>query len=171
MSEVQDPFLRGGIALVALAHEYCVTIDSAPEAESAGEFARRILGLLGRIYITTLDLPEAPEEAEDFAATLDEEEYTAVTASLARLFGEHDTYLETLHEDMKYSETPIAASISEQLADLYQAFYDFTSIVRELPADSITPLVAEMRIRFRDYWSEALCNAQKVLNYIYIAEK
>lgn len=167
MPDSESPFLRGGIALAALCHEYCNTVDSVAETWSASDFTRRVLGLLPRIYITVLSLPEAPEEAEDFTGTLEEEEYAAVSASLARLFGEHDTYLETVHEDMKYSDTPIAASLSEQLADLYQSFYDFTAIVRELPADSISATVAEMRLRFRDYWSEPLCNALKVLNYLY----
>ncbi|MDE6277636.1 MAG: DUF5063 domain-containing protein [Muribaculaceae bacterium] len=160
------PVSRGAIALVALCHEYCLTLDAASEATSPRHFARRILGLLPRIYITAFDLPDAPEDAEDIPATLDEEQYAAVAADLSRLFGEHDTYLEAFHEDMKYSETPVAASLSEQLADLYQAFYDFTAMVRELPADSIDGAVAEMAGRFRDYWSENLCTAPRVINYL-----
>lgn len=158
---------RSGIALVALCHEYCMTVDGAEEAGSAAELARRLLGLLPRIYITAFDIPDTPEEADDFPGSLDEEQYTAVAASLARVFGEHDTYLETFHEDMKYSDTPIAASLGEQLADLYQAFYDFTQTARELPADSLGGTVTEMAIRFRDYWSQPLCNALKVLNSLY----
>ena len=160
--------LNGDIALVALCHEYCVTVDSA-ESMPAPDFAHRILALLSRIYVTALDRPDAPEDAVDIGGVLDEEQYTGVAASMARIFGEHDTYLDASHEDMKYSETPVAASLSEHLADLYQDFYDFTALARELPADSLYEAVAEMRERFSQYWSNTLCNAMRVLNALYMS--
>ncbi len=160
--------LNGGIALVALCHEYCMTVDDA-ESMAAGDFARLILALLSRIYVTALDLPDAPEDAVDIAGALDEEQYAGVAASMARIFGENDTYLDASHEDMKYSETPVAANLSEHLADLYQDFYDFTALARELPADSLYEATAEMRERFSQYWSNTLCKAMGVLNSLYMS--
>lgn len=167
MHEPDSRLTRGAIALVALCHEYCLTVDNARECADAGDFTRRLLGLLPRIYITAFDLPYAPEDAEEISGILDEEQYAEVCSATARIYGEHDTYLEAFHEDMKYSETPVAASLSEQLADLYQAFYDFTGTVKELPADSIDGTVADMCVRFHDYWSATLCNALRVLNHLY----
>lgn len=167
MTEQDSRLSRGEIALVALCHEYCTFIGSDEAEGELSEVVRRLLGLLPRIYITAFDIPFMPEDAEDIAQSLDEEQYTVVASRLARIFGEHDTYLDTFHEDMKYSETPLAASVSEGLADLYQDFYDFTSTVRDLPADSISGVVTEMCARFREYWSETLCNALRVLNFIY----
>ncbi len=39
--------------------------------------------------------------------------------------GEDDVFLETFEEDMKYSDTPVAASVSESLADIFQPLYNF----------------------------------------------
>ena len=103
MHEPDSRLTRGAIALVALCHEYCLTIDSAGECSDAADFTRRLLGLLPRIYITAFDLPYAPEEAEDISGILDEEQYAGVCSSVARIYGEHDTYLDALHEDMPTS--------------------------------------------------------------------
>ena len=46
--------------------------------------------------------------------------YELVRNQIATLLGESDTYLETFHPDMQYSDTPIAAFISENLADVYR---------------------------------------------------
>ena len=41
---------------------------------------------------------------------------------------EEDIYLEVFLEDMKYSDTPISASVSENLADLYQEFFNLIDV-------------------------------------------
>lgn len=158
---------NSGIALVALCHEYCVAIDGA-SSSVPHDFVRRLLGLLPRIYITAFDLPAFPDGEEYIPPALTEEDYVGVSSALASVFGENDTFLETFHEDMKYSDTPIASSVSELLADLYQTFFDFTSVVRDLPADSLDEVLGDMAARFKEYWSENLCNALKVLNYLYM---
>lgn len=164
----------GAVALVALCNEYCRALDTAQEAEPA-DFYRTLLRLLPRIYITAFDLlPDGVSgEGESTGAiygTMEEEEYHALRDRLAAVFGEHDTYLDTFSEDMKYSDTPIAASLSEQLADLYQVFFDFIDTVREWPDDDRSEVYAEMKYRFNLYWSENLCNALRVLNSLYQKE-
>lgn len=64
------------------------------------------------------------------ANALEEDYYDAVRMRVAALLGEDDTYLEVFEQDMKYSDTPIAASISEGLADLFQVFYNIVQTAR-----------------------------------------
>ena len=157
------------IALTALCHEFCLAVDAVSETVPV-DFARSMLGLLPRIYITAFGI--TPMSDEDFIpAALSEDEYETVRERLASVFGENDTFLEPFHEDMKFSETPIASSLSELLADLYQVFYDFTAIVRQLPADSLGETVSDMATRFREYWSETLCNAMRVINHLYMNDR
>lgn len=163
---------RRGVMLVGLCVEYCRLLDSATaqEVNDARDFVRSLLGLLPRIYITAFDINLSDEDeaaADDIPQRLDEDQYSAVAGACSRILGQEDTYLDTFSEDMKYSDTPIAASISESLADLYQAFYDFAHYVRELGADVLEGAAAEMKIRFTDYWSEQLCNALRALNRLY----
>ena len=67
---------------------------------------------------------------------------------------------------MKYSDTPIAASVSENLADLFQVFYDCIEAVRDVPDDVVMDALASVKEDFQSYWSRILCNVMRPLNSI-----
>lgn len=159
------------IHLVALCSDYCVTIENAGELE-AGELVKSLLGFLPRIYFEFLDIEPGEEDpAEEWgfssaksASSLDEEQYEMLRGMLTSIFGENDTYLETFEKDMKYSDTPIATSISENLCDIYQPLYNFVVEVRESEGANIEEAYRECREAFDEYWSQTLCNAMRALN-------
>lgn len=99
---------------------------------------------------------------------MDEEYYESVRMRLAALLGENDTYLETFEKDMKYSDTPIACSISENLCDVMQPLYNFVAEVRESGGESLESAFGECKENFSQYWSQPLCNAMRALNNIFI---
>ena len=80
--------------------------------------------------------------------------------------GPDDTFLETFEQDMKYSDTPIAASVSESLADIYQPLYNFIMIVRETEGSELVGAYLECHENFETYWSQTLCNVLRALNNI-----
>ncbi|MDE5839791.1 MAG: DUF5063 domain-containing protein, partial [Muribaculaceae bacterium] len=116
------------INLTALCAEYCSAVENCREVERT-ELVRSLLGYLPRIYFEFHDI-DAGENAplDDWSVGvsghMDEEQYESARSQLAMVFGEDDTYLETFEKDMKYSDTPIGASVSENLADIYQPLYD-----------------------------------------------
>lgn len=151
------------LAFIALCNEYCAATENC-SAMTPNEFTGSMLRLLPRIYISASDLP-----ANDFGngfiePAMDEDTYNAVCSSISALLGEHDTYLEVFEEDMKYSDTPIAASISEGLSDLTQVFYNFVETVRDAPTPVVEVAVAAIAEDFREYWSRILCNQLRALN-------
>lgn len=155
------------ITFTALASEYCQALEGAPAADPR-EFTGTMLRLLPRIYITAADLDADGALDEGFIdQALDEDRYEAVRAGVSALLGEYDTYLEVFEEDMKYSDTPIAASISELLADLYQVFYNYIQTMRDAPEDLASSAVAAVKDDFATYWSQTLCNVLRPLNNIY----
>jgi hypothetical protein len=82
------------------------------------------------------------------------------------LIGEEDTYLEVFEEDMKYSDTPVAASISEGLADIFQVLFNFISTIRDTNDETVSLALLSVRDDFRAYWSATLCNILRALNHI-----
>lgn len=153
--------------IVALCKSYCELCQGYNEFEK-DEFIDRILNLLPRIYFNFFDL--VPEhlmlEESYFSTYVDEDLYNYVQGGIATLMGENDVYLDTFHEDMKYSDVPISASISEGLADIFQPLYDFISIVRDTEGESILEAYIDCREKFESYWSQNLCNVMKALNDI-----
>lgn len=155
------------LAFTALCNEYCMTVENAPSME-LNEFISSMLRLLPRIYISASDLTDegALEEAY-IDHILDEEAYDTVRMPLSSLLGEQDTYLEVFEEDMKFSETPIGASVSEGLADLYQVFYEYLNAVRDVTDDVVAAVIVAVKEDFDAYWSQKLCNVLRPLNSIY----
>lgn len=159
----------GMLAFIALANEYCQALESARETGRT-EFVARMTRLLPRIYMAAADLPGAAGADDDESAyiepALDEEFYDAVRASVEVLLGPDDMYLETFEDDMKYSDTPIAVSISECLADIFQVLYNFTEMVREALVPSIPSVLLAVKEDFEVYWSQKVCNVMRPLNHL-----
>ena len=67
---------------------------------------------------------------------------------------------------MQYSETPIVASISENLADVYQQLRDmignFQSADLAIMNDSLISCVEE----FRGYWGQSALNALRAIHNV-----
>lgn len=159
---------NNALSVIAMANEYCRAVELAPSTEPL-EFVAKIVKLLPRIFIAVNDLPADGEADADFGfdtAHLEEDYYNQVRAAMAATLGEADTYLETMHEDMKYSDSPIAATVSEGLADIFQVLYDFVEDVRESDPEQTCGHLASLREQFTEYWSETLCNVMRPLNAI-----
>jgi len=155
------------IAFVGLCDEYCRALEGAREADRT-EFINRMLRLLPRLYISATDIPQELCADQEFYIdqALEEEYYDAVRRNVEALLGPDDVYLEVFEEDMKYSDTPVAASISEGLTDLFQVFFNFISTIRDTTDEIAGLAIQAVAEDFRGYWSQTLCNTLRALNHL-----
>lgn len=158
------------IETTALCAQYCRTLEECRNMEK-DDFIITMLDLLPRIYldfsVASGELyQEYEEEASYFSSYIDEDYYEGIRRNVEMLLGPEDTFLETFEEDMKYSDTPIASSISECLADIFQPLYNFISVVRETDGESAEAAFMECRENFESYWSQTLCNVLRAINYL-----
>lgn len=154
------------LAFVALCNEYCSVLENALSYKLKA-FLSEMLRLLPRIYISAFDLQESgPSEGYSIQA-LEEEQYNVIRKNISVLLGSNDTYLEAFEEDMKYSDTPIGASVSESLADLFQVFYNMLETIRDAPEDVAEETLADVKDSFMEFWSQTLCNVMRPLNNIF----
>ncbi|MBE6318483.1 MAG: DUF5063 domain-containing protein [Bacteroidales bacterium] len=162
------------LAFIALCNEYCMAIENARES-SRDEFVASMLRLLPRIYIAATDLRVSTltdDEDAYLESALDEDYYESVRRSVENLMGADDMYLEVFEDDMKYSDTPIAASVSEALADLFQVMYNFVETIKDAPQSKIEVALVAIKDDFINYWSRLLCNVMRPLNHLgYIADE
>lgn len=166
---------NNSLAFIALCNEYCFALENARSSERA-DFIASMLRLLPRIYIAATDLDVAasllsPEDEDLYIESyLDEDYYDAIRRDVERLMGPDDVYLEVFEEDMKYSDTPISASVAENLADIFQSVYNFTEMVKNAPTHMLPAIIHAMREDFRSYWSRLLCNVMRALNHVRYAQ-
>lgn len=153
---------------MALCNEYCHTLENARESDS-NELTNKMIRLLPRIYISATDLKadgSALLEQGYIENRLEEDYYNSLRCAIENLLGPDDTYLEVFEEDMKYSDTPIAASIAEGLADMFQVMYNFLEAVRDMPTEVVASAVCVIKEDFESYWSRILCNVLRALNRV-----
>lgn len=156
------------LAITALSAEYCHTLEVCRDFEPE-ELVSKMLNLLPRLYLAFTDV-EAPEtldpeeEDEYFESYVDEDFYDSIRRNVEALLGPEDTFLETFEENMKYSDTPIAASVSECLADIFQPLFNFISIVKDTEGEKVEAAYRDCRENFAGYWAQTLCNVMRALN-------
>ena len=155
------------LAFIALSNEFCSAIENAVEFEKE-DFVAKMLKMLPRIYMTVTDI-DIEESNEDFYALpyLDESVYDNLRSQLAALMGEDDVFLETFEEDMKYSDAPVSATISEDLADIYQQLYNFVASVRDVDTEAINSIIITCKEDFASYWGQTLCNVLRALHSVF----
>lgn len=154
------------LALIALCNEYCHTAEQALELGRDG-FIDAILRLLPRIYIAVGDVHQSPDGSDMYMQeALDEDYYDSVRRGVESVMGEDDTYLDVFEEDMKYSDTPISASVAEGCADLFQVFYNYLETVREAPTELVEEATETLREDFAQYWARTLCNVLRAVNAV-----
>ncbi len=152
------------LAFIGLSNEYCRAIEDAANSERE-DFIASMTRLLPRLYISATDLQTDDDDAGYYIDdALDEDTYNSLRSSLEMLLGEDDTYLEVFEEDMKYSDTPIGASIAEGLCDLFQVLFNFLEAVRDSTEENILSAIAIVADDFRHYWSRTLCNVLRAIN-------
>ena len=152
------------LAFIALVNEYCHTVERALEYESRDQFVGNLLKLLPRIYITISDIEQDPFIDAYIDAALEEDVYDIVSQRIAQIMAEDDAYLEVFVEDMKYSDTPITATISENLADLYQEFFNLIHSIEDALTETQHEMLCQCKMNFINYWGQTLCNVLRALN-------
>ena len=148
MEKEENPiYERNTLEFVTVALEYCTFVETAGNT-GLFDFVDKATKLLE----TELEL------------SVSEDMYESVRSRIAGLLGERDSYLETFHADMRYSDTPIAAFISENLADVYQDTGNFVSLFRQGNEEVMQEAIALCRTNFQEYWGQQLLNALKALH-------
>ncbi len=144
--------------------EYCKLLEKVQECEKS-DFVDKISKILPLIYLKIQMLPSIEEYFEsDLEIGITEETYNAIVNRISSLLGEDDLYLETFHPDIQYSDTPIATTISENLADIYQDFGNFIAVFKSGIPESMNDALYLCVQNFKDYWGQKLVNVLRAIH-------
>ena len=81
--------------------------------------------------------------------------------------GQHDDYLEVFTADMQHSDMPLTATISEDLADIYQDIKNFIEAYKTAVAEIMNDALFEVTNNFELYWGQRLVNTLRALHNVY----
>lgn len=167
----QSVYTKDVLEFVTVASEYCGFLEIATQ-NSSDEFLDKLSKLLPLLYLKTsmVTKPESifDEGLEQFVT---EEQYHAIANGIVSLVGASDDYLEVFHPDIQYSDGPVRATVSENLADIYQHLKDFTTVYQlgseEIMNDAVNVIIQE----FEDTWGQKLTNVLRAIHSLKHADK
>lgn len=168
MKENNPIYERNTLEFVTVALEFCSFIENvAKEDKDLFHFVDKATKILPLLYLKAALLPEVEKDDDvDPELTVTEEMYESVRERISGLLGEYDVYLDTFNPDMQYSDAPIAAFISENLADVYQDTGNFVALFRQGNEEVMRESIAICRTNFMEFWGQPLLNALKALHSI-----
>ncbi|MDR0371133.1 MAG: DUF5063 domain-containing protein [Prevotellaceae bacterium] len=152
------------IEFVTVAAEICLFFERAIELPKE-DFICQSVKLLPLLYfkVSVIERPETifEDEVQRFVT---EDDYLFVCGQLEQLLGADDTYLETFHPDMPYSDTPIAVFVSENLSDVYQELKDFAANYQTGETDIMNDALACCLDTFSEHWGAKLLSSLRALH-------
>lgn len=159
-------FSKDSVEFTTVAVQYCLLIENY-EGNDKVDLTDKLTKMLPLLYLKATMIPETEMQSEDEPeVTVTEGDYNYFLGKLTEIFKEDDTYLEVFLEDMKYSETPIAASISEDLTDIYQDLKNFITIFERGITENMNDALYVCNENFKTYWGQKLVNVLRALHSV-----
>ncbi|HMM04597.1 MAG: DUF5063 domain-containing protein [Dysgonomonas sp.] len=159
-------YSKDAIEFVTVAVQYCAFLENFDEITET-ELTDKLTKILPLLYLKATLVPETDTvNDEEPEITVTEDIYNFITSKLYNVYVNNDTYLEVFLQDMKYSETPISASISEDLADIYQDTKNFITIFERGITENMNDALYVCMENFKSYWGQKLVNVLRALHSI-----
>lgn len=156
---------KGSIEFLTVAIEFCKFIEQCSLHQK--DFLDKISKLLPLLYLKA-SMAETGEPVYDAEPEkfVDEFTYNEIKENLCNILGDKDQYLTAIHPDIALSDSVIAASISEDLADVYQSAKDFVESAKigdeNILNDALIICIAD----FKTYWGTRLLSAELAIHQI-----
>lgn len=154
------------IEFVTVAVQLCLYLEQVGEQERA-DFIEKMLCLLPLLYLKARLLPKSTEEMDGYPERfVTEYEYENMRQAIAQKLGSDDAYLEVFVEDMRYSDEPITAFISENIADIYQEVKDLACNYQIREEAVMNDALVNCLEAFEQHWGQKLLNVLRPLHVL-----
>ena len=159
-------YQQPAIEFVTVAVQLCLYLEQI-EGQDKSEFVEKMLCLLPLLYLKARLLPKTTEELDGFPERfVSEQEYEDIRQKVAQCMGADDTYLEVFVEDMRYSDEPITAFVSENIADIYQEVKDLACNYQTRDEAVMNDALVNCIEAFEQHWGQKLLNVLRPLHAV-----
>jgi hypothetical protein len=157
-------YQEAAIEFVTVAVQLCLYLEQSAEQEK-DEFIEKMLCMLPLLYLKAKLLPKSVEEMDGYPERfVSETEYEDMRQMVASKLGSDDAYLEVFVEDMRYSDEPITAFVSENIADIYQEIKDLACNYQTRDEAVMNDALVSCMDGFEQHWGRKLLNVLRALH-------
>lgn len=156
------------LEFVTVAAEYCALL----EGQGAGgreqdELVGTLLKLLPLLYMKVQLLPEVETDGAFLPKDqVTEDDYNFVRDGLYSLLHENDEYEMLVWDEDMQTEESRWCSVSEGLADIYQALRNFVAVYQQRAEACMLDALWQVREDFELYWGQTLLDTLRQLHKI-----
>ena len=166
-TKTENPiYAHDTLEFVTVAAEFCAHMEKC-EQRSAEDMINTLLKLLPLSYMKAQLLPDvATEGAFVPEGQVTEEDYNFVRFGAYNHLKKHDEYeLLVWDEDMQTEESRWC-SVSEGLADIYQALRNFVAVYQQRLEPCMLDALWQLQDNFELYWGQTLLDTLRQLHRI-----
>jgi hypothetical protein len=165
-------YSRNVIEFVAVANEFCKYAEHASELKG-DELLKILQRILPLMYLKASLLPQLEPFFEDGNEKfVTENDWIRVHTSLRLKFGTADDYMEIFDDKARETEGAVVATISENMADIYQDVKDFLLLYQTGTNEVMNDAVWECRLNYETFWGQKLVNSLRAIHsFIYSGEE
>ena len=157
-------YQQPAIEFVTVAVQLCIYLEKLTEYKRE-EFVDKMLSILPLLYLKARLVPKSDLELDGYTEQfVSEYEYEQVRQATATQLGSDDTYLKVYMEDMRYSDEPITAFISENIADIYQEMKDLACNYQTQNESVMNDALVACLEAFEQHWGQKLLNVLRPLH-------
>ncbi len=154
---------RDVLDFITIATEYCKQVEQCAGSERS-EFVSIMQCLLPMIYLKATMVEEVEEGVGYVEAVVTEEDYEYVRTQIAAIMRDADDYLDVFVESFRYSDAPVVCTVSESLADIYQALRNMVETFRSEIDEAMEVALFECIEDFRLRWGQILLGAVRAIH-------
>ncbi len=159
-------YAPGTIEFVTVAAEYCAFLEQS-EGRAKEQFMDTMLKLLPLIYMKA-QLLQRIESNGDFLPDdkVSEDDYNWIRGVIYTIMGKDDDYEELVYDPNVQSDETQWCSISENLADMYQALRNFVSAYQIGVEDCMHDALWLVMDQFELFWGKCLVDSLSKLHQV-----
>lgn len=161
-------YQRDVLEFVTVAVQYCAYLESI-EGKGRSEVLDIMSKLMPLLYLKGTLLPRyelLDDEDNQPTDYVTEENYDIIRCNIASIMADRDDYLDVFVEDMKYSDTPVLATISENLADIYQELKNFAYVYKLGVEANMMTAIAVVKMNFETEWGQKAVNVLRAIHEV-----
>jgi hypothetical protein len=149
----------------SLAASYCELIEHHADY-STEDFIGKVRLLLPQLYYHALQLPDVEPVNDDRLPRVAHQEWQQMFANLGAFLGSNDLYWVVFDPLKLEPDSPIAASLADDLTDIWRDLKSGLRHWQASPADVRQEIVWGWRFHFQIHWSYHVVDALRAINAI-----
>ena len=169
-NQAENPiYAHDTLEFVTVAAEYCALLERTTDngQQTTESLVGTLLKLLPLLYMKVQLLPEVDTDGAFVPGDqVTEEDYNYVRAGVYSLLHKHDEYEMLVWDEDMQTEESRWCSVSEGLADIYQALRNFVAVYQQRVEPCMLDALWQLREDFELYWGQTLLDTLRQLHRI-----